>query len=312
MSNSDISFLLAAALLASFLLSGFEAGLLTLNSARLRHFVRDGRPGAARLEKLLGNYQPLLISILLLTAAFNLLAFALITHLTIEWIGNWGYLLAFLVSLPVYLFWIEFVPKLLFRRFPIRAMSTFYPVLSLIRHTLMPFISIFSPPVETISQIGKDQNRDEFRAMTEILEREGKLEENESELIHNVLDFAKVRIHEVMLPLSKAIAVSPGMKADMILALARQKEFDQFPILSPSGDLTGIVIISELLKLRTPTGTAETYRHKLVRTAPNDSAISVIKRLRHVGHELAAVYNEKGRPIGVVSLQSMIQRMVKK
>lgn len=308
MSTTEVFILLAAALLASFLLSGFEAGLLTLNSAQLRHFAKDGRPGAAKLEKLLENFQPLLISILLLTAAFNLLAFALVTHLTIEWLGNWGYPLAFLVSLPVYIFWIEQVPKNLFRRFPIRAMSTFYPVLSLIRHTLTPIISFFSSPVES----SPTDTRAEFRERTEILEREGKLDAKESRLIQNVLDFTKVKVSEVMLPLSKTTAIHPGMKADMILALAMQNEFDQFPILSPSGDLTGIVNIHELLSLNKPTGTAETYRRKLVRAAPDDSAISVVKRLRHVGHELAAVYNEEDRPIGVVSLESMIQRMVKK
>ncbi len=308
MNHAEVSILLAVALLASFLLSGFEAGLLTLNSARLRHFARDGRPGAVRLEKLLGNYQPLLISILLLTAAFNLLAFALITHLTIEWLGNWGYPLAFLVSLPVYVFWIELVPKHLFRRFPIRAMSTFYPVLSVIRHTLTPVIAFFSPPVES----SPTDNRAEFRAMTEVLEHEGKLEAKESELIRNVLDFTKVKVSGVMLPLDKATAIDPEMEVETILSLAIQTEFDQFPVISASGDLTGIVNIHELLTLNTPTGTAETYRRKLVRVAPDDSAISVIKRLRHVGHELAAVYNENDRPIGVVSLESMIQRMVKK
>lgn len=308
MNTTEICILLAVALLASFLLSGFEAGLLTLNSARLRHFARDGKHGAVRLERLLGNYQPLLISILLLTAAFNLLAFALVTHLTIEWLGNWGYPLAFLVSLPVYIFWIELVPKNLFRRFPIRAMSTFYPVLSLIRHTLTPIVSFFS----SSNGNSPTDNRAAFREQTEILEREGKLEAKESELIQNVLDFAKVTVSEVMLPLSQTTAIHPEMEADTILALAVETRFDQFPILSQSGDLTGIVNIHELLSLNKPTGTAETYRRKLVRAAPDDSAISVIKRLRHVGHELAAIYNSEDRPIGVVSLESMIQRMVKK
>ena len=310
MSTTEIFYLLGGALLGSFLLSGFEAGLLTLNSVRLRHFARDNKHGAARLEKLLGNYQPLLISILLLTASFNLLAFALVTHLTIEWIGNWGYLVAFLISLPVYMFWIEFVPKHLFSRFPIRAMNTFYPVLSLIRHTIAPLVSFFSPASEPA--VTAESRQDEFRAMTEILEREGKLEPGESDLIKNVLNFSRVKIADIMIPLSGTTAVTPEMTADTILTLARKKNMDQFPVLSPAGKLTGIVNVCELLKLRNPCGTAETYRHQLVRASPDDFAISVIKRLRHAGHELAAVYDRDDNPVGVVSLEDMVQRMVKK
>ena len=82
-------------------------------------------------------------------------------------------------------------------------------------------------------------------------------------------------------------------------------------MIGANGDLVGLVDVLELIKEDASSGSIEPYRHKLVRTDPGESAIAAVKRLRHAGHQLAAVYSPAGRPIGVVSVEDMVERMVR-
>ena len=55
--------------------------------------------------------------------------------------------------------------------------------------------------------------------------------------------------------------------------------------------------------------TSDAAAARPVRSAPDDTAIQVIRRLREAGHQVAAVFNENGRPIGIVSIEDMVGRL---
>ena len=223
-------------LLLSFLLSGLESAILSISRVRLRHSAKQGVRGAAAVDHLVcSRREELLISIQLVNATVNLVAFALITNVTVNWLGNWGYLAAFAVSLPVYLVWVELLPKSVFKRFPIRSLIFFSPVLWMIHFTVRPLMTLMAIPVGWLLEVVFGERpappgatREEFRALTEVFEREGTLDPAETRMIRNVLDFHKVEVGEVMLPLSRVTAVPREMPVESILALARQTDFDQF------------------------------------------------------------------------------------
>ncbi|MCB1063829.1 MAG: DUF21 domain-containing protein [Verrucomicrobiae bacterium] len=305
-----------ASLVLSFLLSGLESAILSLSPARLRHLANSGKRQAIILEQLLRKKDQLLASILLLNASANLVAFALITAETVTWLGPWGYLVAFVISLPVYLIWVESLPKSLFKRAPIRLLSFFSPVLVLLHYTVRPLILLLAMPGRWLGkrlggspEAPPGSSRAEFRALTEVMERNGTLDPREGRMIRGVLDFQQVRVGEVMLPLSKVTAVSPEMPIDSVISLGRQTGFDQFPVMGNGGAVVGIVNILELLRNHASGGTVNDHRRDLVRSAPDDTAIQVIRRLREAGHQVAAVFNENGRPIGIVSIEDMVGRL---
>jgi putative hemolysin len=308
---------LTASLLLSFLLSGLESAILAIGPARLHHAAKEGGRRARLVENLLTRRELLLGSILLINAAVNLMAFALITAETVGWFGMWGYLIASVVSLPVYLIWVELLPKAIFRRTPLRLLCFFSPILFLIDITVRPWIQLLALPGSRLAnRLSATRSpppggtREEFRAYTEILERDGTLSPRETRMIRSVLDFQLVRVKDVMRPLSRVTAAPPEMPVSSIIALARQTGIDQFPLMAPNGDLIGVVDALELLKNRVSTGPAQQYRHSLVRSAPSESAIAVIRRLRRAGHQIAAVCNPAGRPIGIVSVADLVEKMI--
>ncbi|MCP5541264.1 MAG: DUF21 domain-containing protein [Akkermansiaceae bacterium] len=308
---------IAIALLVSFLLSGLESALLTLNPVRLRLAEKEGRRGARRLSRILKRRDHLLAAIVLLNASVNLGLFGLLAYESVTRLGGWGYAFAFVVWLPVLLIWAELLPKSIFRQSPFRLLLLFLPLVVLIDFTLRPVMLLLAAPIRWIfdrtaarNPPVADARREAFRHLTQILERDGSLDPAEVVLIHSVLDFHAVRVAEVMLPLSKVTAVPREMPAASVLALARETDIDQFPVMATNGDLVGVIDALELTRHGDATGSVEQYRHKLIRTDPAAPAIGVVKRLRHAGHQIAAVYNPNGRPIGIVSIEDMVKRMV--
>lgn len=315
--NPDLILSLVAGLLLSFLLSGLESAILSVGPARLHHAAKVGIRSAQLVERLLLRRELLLGSIILINMTVNLLAFAIITSETLEHFGNWGYLIASVVSLPVYLIWVELLPKAIFKRTPLRLLCFFAPVLFLIDISVRPLMQILALPGLWLAnrfrgarRTPPGATREEFRAYTEILEREGTLSPRETRMILSVLDFQQIRVSEVMRPLSRVTAVPQEMPVSSIIALARQTQIDQFPLIAPNGDLIGVVDVPELLRDRASSGPAQQYRHKLVRSEPSESAITVIRRLRRAGHQIAAVYNPAGRPIGIVSVVDLVEKMI--
>ena len=320
--------LIVVSLLVSFLFSGLEAGVLAISRVRLRQRAKEHHPAAAKLERILQHRLHLLISILIVNATANLLAFGLIAHFTVEWLGGWGIWLALLISLPVYFFWVEILPKSLFRRFPYRMLALTLPVLRLLHYTLCPAVRAVAAVAEFLvgrfsgshpewtDELGRQDpeeaqhSREEFRALTEVFAREGRLSPEETELIRGVLDFPKVLVRDVMLPLERVTAIPEGMPVETLLELAKRVDYDQFPLMDRRGDLVGMLDVFALIRRGQATGAVKLHASEAVRVPPEEPALNTIRRLRRAGQQLAVVVGGNRRAVGVVSVEDLTRRLV--
>ena len=113
----------AFCLLVSFIFSGIEAGIFSVNRVRLKHRVKLRDRAALRLKRLLATPERLLVTVLIVTNLMNISAIILTTQELVHHFGTGGYFLSLAISLPVYLIGLELLPKSLFRRFPYRALA---------------------------------------------------------------------------------------------------------------------------------------------------------------------------------------------
>ena len=114
---------IALCLLVSFIFSGIETGILSVNRVRLAHRAKQRDAAALKLERLLAHPDRLLITVLVVTNLANIFALVLGTLELVAVLGKRGYLAAFALYLPLYLLGLELLPKSLFRRFPYRALA---------------------------------------------------------------------------------------------------------------------------------------------------------------------------------------------
>lgn len=303
---------LTAGLIFSFLFSGLESSVLAVSRVRLRHYAKGNDRAAIRLEKLMRRRERLLSSILLLNNSLNFVLFAFIALKLVNRFGPWGYAIAIAVALPIYLLFLELIPKSLFKRFPFRILLSFLPLLQLVDFFVGPFVELGRVILGLFKKSTPDElsRREEFRLLAGIVEREGSLTSGERRMIEGVLDFQRLTAEEVMVPLAGVTAIPLEMPVTSALELSRETGYNQFPVISPEGEFVGIFNAFEVLRHSSREGPVLRHLHRLVRTHPREKAEIIMQRLRRSGMQLAAVYSSRGRPLGIVRSQDLLSRLL--
>jgi len=304
-----------ASLFISCMFSGIEAGILSVNRIRLRHRAKMGEAAAVKLYRLLENPERVLVTVLCVTNFMSVVAFLLGTQVLVMKFGANAWWLSPLIALPVYVLGIELLPKSFFRRFPYRLLTPFVELLRFADTCLTPLIALgrlmarpFLPNPEKAPR-KLFAAREDFKYLTIESEREGAITTFERQMIHQVVDFRSVIVRDVMLPIERVISVHAGATIEEVLFLSHKHDIDRFPVAARNGELIGLVNVLELLLDRTGRGNISQHQRRLLTVAPTESAYNAIRKLRAARTTLAAVV-ENGQPVGIVSSEELVARLV--
>lgn len=303
-------------LLISSTFSGIEAGIFSVNRVRLRHRLNQGDKAALKLDRLLARPERLLVTVLIVTNFMNICAMILGAQEVVRLMGPSGYFVSFAISLPVYLFGIELLPKAIFRRFPYRALAAVSELLRLTDLILSPVLWI-GARIQTLLLGNRKPTerklfvaREDFKYLTIESEREGTLSKVEREMIHNVVDFRAVLAKDVMIPIESIETIRSDATTEQLLSLGRERELDQVPVVSPDGDITGLVNVMEVLLDPTSRDTVNAYQRRIVTVTTQEQAYHVIQKMRAARISLAAVRDQKSKVVGIVNSEVVISRLV--
>ncbi|HZJ15492.1 MAG TPA: CNNM domain-containing protein [Chthoniobacteraceae bacterium] len=303
-------------LLVSFVFSGIEAGILSVNRVRLKHRLKMGDSAARTLDRLLARRGRILVTVLLVTNLMNIFAITLATGGLTQHVGPRGYIITGLIALPIYLFGVELLPKALFRRFPYRALAALAGPLRLADLILTPlhligglFSRLFfgRRPAEHAKLFVA---REDFKYLTIKIEREGTLSPTERQMIHNVVDFRAITAREVMLPIDKVQTVRPSASLEELLARAAELRIDRWPVRTEAGEITGLVNVFDVALGERRSGQVESFQRRIVKVTAREPAHSVLRKLRAARTTLAAVVETGGSAAGIVTWEALVQRLV--
>jgi CBS domain containing-hemolysin-like protein len=298
----------------SFFFNGIESGLLAIDPVRLRQNVKRRVPAALRLNRLLEHPGRLLVTVLICTNAADIIGLVLLTRLLVRAYGSLGYIIALLVALPVYLFFLGVLPKVLFRRFPFRALARLAGVLELVTFLLRPFTTVAArlgawlfPRAEKGRLFAA---REELKQITTQSEHEGSLTATERAMIHNVVDFRGVKVCEVMVPRPNIIAVEPDAPLAEVIALSASSGVDRLPVITDDGQTRGLVNVLDILLDRSDGRPLSHYMRRLVLANDQEPAYRIIQRLRAARLGLAAVLDRERNLCGIVTIEDLVRRLV--
>ena len=300
----------------SFFFAGIEAGLLSVDPVRLRNQVKQGKAAARRLDRLTKRPERLLVTVLLVTNFANILGLLILTKLLVNRFGILGFLVAFVIALPIYLFVLSVLPKSLFRRFPFRALAALGGVLEWFSILLWPVLEIGERARHLLLRRHVAESgrifiaREELKQIAVQSEREGSLTSTERAMIHNVVDFRNVRAADVMVPLEKAVTVTPETPIDEALRLSAAYSVDRIPVISPDGEAIGLVHALDILLDATRRESLSRYVRRIVIARDAEPAYRIIQRLRAARLGLAAVIDAQRNLIGIVTVEDAIKRLV--
>jgi len=305
---------LAICLVTSFLFSGTEAGILSLNRVRLRHRLKLNDPAARKLQRLVSHPERMLVTVLLVTNLMNICAILLITRACVRAWGAPGYLVAGAICLPLCQFCLELLPKSLFRRFPYRSLAALSDVLRLADLLLSPVLALGGLILRLAPRKPEERKlfaaREDFKYLTIESERQGTLLPVEREMIHNVMDLGSAKARDVMVPRDRVKSLSIAATAQELLDLSRQTGLERFPLTDRRGNFVALVNVFEVLIEGEKKRDVSAYQRRIVTVTPGEEAYSIMKKMRAARATLAAVM-EGEKPVGVVSFEDLARLLVR-
>lgn len=306
----------AICLLVSFTFSGIEAGILSVNRVRLKHRVKLRDRAAITLNRLLDQPERLLVTVLVVTNLMNIFAIALTTQELVRWLGVRGYAVSLVLFLPIYLLGLELLPKSLFRRFPYRALAALAGPLRVADAVLAPMHFVGQAVAKFFfGRRPPDQQklfvaREDFKYLTIESERTGAITTVERQMIHNVVDFRSITAKDVMVPLAEVKTIRAHASIDALVAQSKETNFERWPVASDDGAITGLVNIFDIALDTRRGGSIEPFQRRLVKVDANEPAYSVLRKLRAARVTLGLVIDPAGKPLGIVTWEDLIQRLV--
>jgi putative hemolysin len=307
--------ILTACLVLSFLISGAEAGILSLNRVRVRHQARRKDRAAIQLQRLLEQPARLLVTVLITTNFLNIVALVLLANTMVRWSGWVGYFLTLVIALPLFVVVVEMLPKSIFRRVPYRILASFAAILDGFATFLWPFIFLGSVFAKHVLRLKQPREifvaREDLKYVTTEIERMGMLTSIERQMIHNVVDFRTVKVADVMVKYSDVVVVRAETTIEELVQLSSKSRFDRYPIVDDSGKIIGIVNVFDLIVDRSSAATASNFSRRILTVRSDEEATVVLRRLRASPLGLAAVVDPSGETVGIVSAEDLLNPLVR-
>ena len=133
----------------------------------------------------------------------------------------------------------------------------------------------------------------------------------ERQMIHNVVDFRSVKVSDVMVHISAVVTVRPETTIEQLLDIFRRSGFDRYPVVNQVGNITGVVTVFDLIVDRPAISTVSQYLRRILTVSPDEPAPLVLRRLRASPIGMAAVIGVSGRTVGIVSVEDLVNPLVK-
>ena len=155
---------------------------------------------------------------------------------------------------------------------------------------------------------------EELRLLVNVGEEEGVLEEEETEMIHSIFEFADTTVREVMIPRIDMITLESDATVDEAVDLALQGGFSRIPVYEETIDnIIGVLFTKDMLKqLREGHNSFQSVnsfaRHTLCQRSKKLD--DLLREIRQKRTHMAIVVDEYGSVAGLVTIEDLVEEIV--
>lgn len=321
MESDSISLII---ILACVVMSGYfsatETAFSSLNRIRVKNMAEKGNKKAKLVMKLSDNYDSVLSTILIGNNIVNILSASLATVLFVNLLGgDIGPSVSTAVTTIVVLIFGEVTPKSIAKESPEKFAMFSAPFLNGLVVVLTPFNFLFGQWKKLLSLIIKSSDdsgitEEELLSIVEEAEQGGGIDEQESTLIRNAIDFNEQEAIDVLTPRIEITAVSTQSTKEEIAKIFAETAYSRLPLYEDTIDhIIGIVYqkdfhnyvyhvengkeISEIMR-------PVIYVHK------NKKIGILLKELQQQKLHIAVVLDEFGGTVGIITLEDILEELV--
>ena len=297
--------------------SATETAFSSLSRVRLKNMAENGNRRAKLAYRLADHYDELISSILVGNNIVNIAASSIATVLFIGWFQDNGPTVSTIVMTVVILICGEVTPKSIAKESPERFAMFSAPIINVLNFVFKPVNILLvgiKKGVNKLFKVSSDRTISESELLTivEEAEQEGGINENESELIHNVIEFDDLECIDIFTPRVDVEAVEAGTDIEDIAQLFIETGFSRLPVYEETIDkIIGIINEKDFHNYVLRAGAPLEKIIKPVEFVPPSMKISVLLRLlqQNKSH-FAVIVDEFGGTEGIITLEDILEGLV--
>jgi CBS domain containing-hemolysin-like protein len=305
------------------LFAAIDAAISTVSIARIEELVRDERPGATRLARLVAERPRYINLIVLLRITCETTATVLLVAYLYEDLGlEWGLLAAAAIMVVVSFVAMGVGPRTLGRQhaysiclataLPLQAISVLLTPVSrllvLIGNALTPGRGFRNGPFA--SEI-------ELREVVDLAQQSGVVADDERRMIQSVFELGDTPAREVMVPRPEMVWIEGDKTAAQAMSLAVRSGHSRLPVIGENvDDVVGVVYLKDLVQHTYDPGDAadDTRVGEMMRPAvfvPDSKPLdALLREMQRDRNHMALLVDEYGAIAGLVTIEDVLEEIV--
>ncbi|TFV58405.1 HlyC/CorC family transporter [Mycobacterium sp. PS03-16] len=305
------------------LFAAIDAALSTVSMARVEELVRDERPGAVRLSRVM-NERPRFINLIVLlriaceVTATVLLAAYLDGHLGV----SWGLAAAAGIMVVASFVAVGVGPRTLGRQH----------AYSIALYTALPLqaISVLLLPISRLLVLlgnaltpgrgfrnGPFSSEIELREVVDLAQQRGVVAADERRMIESVFELGDTTAREVMVPRTEMVWIESDKTAGQATSLAVRSGHSRIPVIGENvDDVVGVVYLKDLVQQTyySVNGGRDTTVAQVMRPAvfvPDSKPLDgLLKEMQRDRYHMALLVDEYGAIAGLVTIEDVLEEIV--
>jgi len=306
--------LLAVLIVLSGFFSSAETALFSISRTRARYLAKKEGGLFELIRKMKENPHKLLSTILVGNNLVNISAAALATAVAMDLFSSYAVSTATGIMTLLILIFGEVLPKSVATRNNVLiARLAIYPIywLSILFFPILIVLN-FIPRITGKITKSPGLSEEELITFVEAVEEEGRIKEQEREMIHNIFELDDTKASEIMTPRADMFVVEAGEPPDLERIL--RSGYTRIPVIEGSIDqVVGILNIKDLfLHQARCDGTVDI--RKIMRppyfVPENKKLDHLLHQFRKRKDHMAIVVDEHGGVSGLVTLEDALEELV--
>ncbi len=319
--------LLVLLIILSGFFSAVETALISLDRIALKRMIQNKTKNALRVQKLKSNPHKMLTTILIGNNLVNVFASIISAELAVSLSLKAGLSEAAGIAIAtggmtfLILTFGEITPKGIATRKnekislmaakPLLFLSkVFSPLIVFLNYITETLINFFGGPLKE-----NTMTLEEFKTMVTIGREDGTIDEIEHEIITKATKLDEIPLEEIMTPLNQVTGISEQAKLNELLKLIELKPFSRIPVFKEVPEnVVGILYLKDLIPYLKESSISNISVKDVMMPVlfiPDSTKADVLlKELQKRKRHIAMIVNRKGRVIGLVTLEDLLEELV--
>ena len=306
-------------LIMSGYFSATETAMSTFNKTRMKTLAEKGNKRAALALDLSEHYDSLISTILIGNNLVNILLTAVCTafFIDIAQSTDLGTTLSTVVTTVAVLIFGEITPKSVAKDRPEKFAMFSAPIINALIFLLTPFNFIFSLWRKLVLKIFKAEeeskmSQEELLMLVEEIQQDGSIDEEESTLLQNAIEFTERKAEDILTPRVDIEAVSRDASKEKIASVFQATRFSRLVVYDESIDnITGVIHQKDFYTANgIYAGNLDEIITPPVFAQKSEKISDLLKLLQKNKAHIAVVLDEYGGTFGIVTMEDILEELV--